>query len=113
MTLFLDARLPVRFGTPDQAGPERALLIEGDAPAPPGVPFARFVLAPGIHPASCACCAPRGPVAEALARLFLDRARGGAPFREVIALVRGPTGEEAVRAAVTADQLAAARFRLG
>ena len=113
MALFLDARLPVRFGTADQAGPETALLIEGDAPAPAGAAVARFVLASGGHPAGCACCAPRGPAAEALARLFLGRARGGGLFRDVVALVRGPAGEAAVRAAVTEDRFAAARFRLG
>jgi len=117
MTLFLDARLQVGFGTADQAGPETALLIEGDAPAPAGVPvarfeLARFALAPGGHPAGCTCCAPRGPAAEALGRLFLERARGGVLFREVIAVVRGPDGAAAVRAAVAADPLVSARFRL-
>ena len=113
MALFLDARLPVRFGTPDQAGPEAALLIEGDVPAPSGVLAARFVLAQGGHSAGCACCAPRGPAAEALRRLFLTRARGGQLFREVVAVVRGQAGEAAVRAALSDDLLASARFRLG
>lgn len=113
MARSLDARLPVRFGTPDQAGPETALLIEGDLPAPPGVPSARFVLPVAAHPAGCACCAPRGPTAEALGRLFLDRARGGRLFREVVAVTRGPEGEAAVRAALAADPLVAAHFRLG
>ncbi|MBW4091979.1 MAG: hypothetical protein HIU82_12865 [Proteobacteria bacterium] len=128
MTLFLDARLQIGFGTADQAGPETALLIEGDAPAPAGVAVARFVLAPvvvapvvvapvvvaeAVHPAGCACCAPRGPAAEALGRLFLERARGGVLFREVIAVVRGPAGAAAVRAAVAGDPLVSARFRLG
>jgi len=108
-----DPRLPVRFGLIDQAGLETALLIEGETEAPAGVPFARFVLAPGLHPAGCACCVPRAPAAAALGRLFLARARGGPLFREVIAVTRGPAGEAAVRAAVTGDLLASARFRLG
>jgi hypothetical protein len=117
MTLFLDARLHVGFGTADQAGPETALLIEGDAPAPAGVAVARFVLAPvvaaeAVHPTGCACCAPRGPAAEALGRLFLQRARGGALFRKVIAVVSGPDGAAAVRAALAEDPLVSARFRL-
>ena len=113
MAWTLDARLPVRFGTLDQAGAETALLIEGDAPAPPGVPVARFVEAAGAHPAGCACCTPRGPAAEALGRLFLERARGGSLFREVVAVTRGPEGAAAVRAALAADPLVAARFRPG
>ncbi len=116
MPVFVDARLPVRFGPIDAVGPESALLIEGDAPAPPGVPVARFVLAassyPPGHPPGCACCAPRGPAAEALGRLFLDRARGGRLFRDVVAVTRGPAGKAAVRAALAQDLLAAARFRL-
>lgn len=110
-----DSRVVVRFGTVDQAGAETALLIEGDPPAPLGCPMARFVLGAGLagHAPGCACCVPRGPVADALGRLFLDRARGGAWFREVVAVVRGPAAEAAVRAAVTGDVVVRARFRLG
>ena len=109
-----DARLPVRFGTVDEAGPETALLIEGDAPAPPGVAAARFALPGGFprHAIGCTCCAPRGPAGEALGRLFLARARGGAWFRAVLAVV-SPAGEAAVRAALAGDALTAARFRAG
>src|SRR5487761_2094223 len=100
MALFLDARLPLRFGTLAQAGPETALLIEGDAPAPAGGGVARFALPIGLprHAIGCTCCAPRGPAAEALGRLFLARARGGSWFREVLA-VASPAGQAAVRAA--------------
>ena len=109
-----DPRLPLRFGPVASAGAGTALLIEGDAPAPPGVPFARFVLPAMVqaHPAGCACCVPRGPVAAALASLFLARARGGAWFTEVLAVPRGPAGEAAIRATVAEDVLAVARFRI-
>ena len=109
-----DPRLPLRFGPAASAGARTALLIEGDAPAPSGAPFARFVL-PAMakpHPVGCACCVPRGPVAAALASLFLSRARGGPWFTEVLAVPRGPAGEAAIRAAVAEDVLARALFRL-
>ena len=113
MTQDADARLPLRFGTLDRAGPETALLIEGDAPAPAGVAVARFALPIGFprHAIGCACCAPRGPAAEALGRLFLARARGGIWFREVLA-VASPAGQAAVRAALAEDVVTAARFRV-
>jgi hypothetical protein len=110
-----DDRVPVRFGSGDAAGPDDALLVEGDATVPDGHAVARFRLAPGLigHPFGCACCTPRGPVAEALGRLFLARARGEvAFFRSVVALVATPAGEAAVRAALAEDQVSAGRFRL-
>lgn len=118
MTLFMDARVPVRFAAPDQpgdqAGPEDALLIEGDAPAPPGHAMARFVLPEKpAHPIGCACCLPRGPVAEALTKLFLARVRGEvAFFRAVVALPASAAGAAAIRAALADDPLVSARFRL-
>ncbi|MDE2581309.1 MAG: hypothetical protein KGL52_06725, partial [Rhodospirillales bacterium] len=74
-----DARLPVRFVAPialaglDRAGSGAAVLIEGDAPAPQRVPYARFTLAPGapgawLHGRGCACCVPRGAAAQAFGR---------------------------------------------
>jgi hypothetical protein len=108
-----DERIGVRFGTAGGAGLDEALLIEGDAPADrPAV--ARFVLPVRLptHPVGCACCAPRGPAARALGRLFLARARGEVPwFRSVVAVTRGAAGADAVRAALTADVVTAARFR--
>ena len=56
----------------------------------------------------CACCAPRGPLARALASLWLDATRAGRPLPGV--LVRGTTAE-ALAALLDADVLCAARFR--
>ena len=115
MVRSTDDRVPVRFAGADAAAPDEALLVEGDAPVPPGHPVARFRLAPGLpgHPVGCACCAPRGPVAEALGRLFLVRARGEvAFFRSVVAVTATADGEAAVRAALAEDQVSAGRFRL-
>lgn len=92
-----------------------AWLVQGDAPAPGPGPVARFRLpvAGAGHPAGCVCCVPRGPVAEALSRLFLARARGEvAFFHDVLALPFDAAGAAAIRDALAADSLLAARFRL-
>lgn len=109
-----DERIPVRFGTVRDAGPEEALLLEGDLPADRGA-VARFALSRRIaaHAPGCACCAPRRPVAIALGALFLARARGELPwFRSVVAVTQTAAGVDAVRAALAEDLLTAARFRL-
>ena len=97
--------MPVRFGTADTAEPYDALLVEGEALVPAGHAVARFRLSPGLagHRLGCACCTPRGPVAEALGRLFLARARAEVAFFNAVV---------AVRAALAEDQLSAGRFRL-
>jgi hypothetical protein len=108
-------RVPVRFDATDAARSDEALLVEGDVAVPAGHAVGRFTLAPGLfgHPLGCACCTPRGPVADALGRLFLARARGEvAFFRSVVAVVATPAGEAAVRAALAQDQVSAGRFRL-
>jgi len=107
-----DARIPVVFADLAAAGPDDGLLIEGDAPAPPGHAVARFASGPRPwHARGCACCVPRAAAATALGRLFLARARGEvAFFRRVVAVVKDPA---AVRAALAEDTLAAGRFRLG
>jgi len=111
MILPTDARLPVVFGDMAAAAPDDALLIEGDAPAPPGMAVARFTAGPRPwHALGCACCVPRAAAAAALGRLYLARARGEVSFfRRVVAVVSDP---DAVRAALAADTLAAGRFRI-
>jgi hypothetical protein len=111
MSQSTDARVPVIFGDIAAAGPDDGLLIEGEAPAPPGRAVARFSSAPRRwHAAGCACCVPRAAAAAALGRLYLARARGEVPFfRRVVASVRDPAS---VRAALAGDTLAAGRFRV-
>ena len=108
----MDARVPVVFADAAAAGPEDALLIEGDAPAPAGRALARFAAGPlRWHAAGCACCVPRAAVAAALGRLYVARARGEVGyFRRVVAVVQDA---DAIRAALAEDRLAAGRFRLG
>ncbi len=114
MVTFLDARVKLRIGTADAAGPGDALLVEGAARVPEGITFARFVLSEeGPHPTGCACCLARGPIAQALDRLFLQRVRGEVKFfSEIVAIPAGAAGEAAIRAVVRNDPVVAARFRL-
>ena len=111
MVGLTDARLPVVFGDIAMAGPDDALLIEGDAPAPPGLAVARFAPGPlAWHAAGCACCTPRAAAAAALGRLYLARARNEvAFFRRVVAVVSDPA---AIRAALAGDALAGGRYRV-
>ena len=109
--MFIDARVPVVFGLVADAGPDDALLIEGDAPAPDGLVVARLADAPlAGHAALCVCCLPRSAAGSALASLFLARGRGDvAFFRRVIAVTDDPS---AIRAALEDDILAASWFRI-
>jgi len=112
MARFIDARVPVRIAAPETATPQSALLIQGDRAALEGPATARFILPNSAHAIGCACCLPRGPVAEALSRLFQARARGDVGFfREVVAVPADADGAAAVRAALADDPFVAARFR--
>jgi hypothetical protein len=113
-----DDRVPVRFAAAGEAPhpPGAALLFEGEAGeagrdravATFSVPLAT------AHVFGCACCLPRGPVAAALSRLFLLRARGEVAFFDaVVAVIRTPAGDAAVRDALDRDVVTRARFRVG
>lgn len=111
MTASNDDRIPLRFGTADQAGPQDAVLLDeslGGGVAGAGT-VARFRPA-AAHGLFCVCCVGRTPAATALGRLFQDRATGRVPwFTRVLAVVAdAATLAEAVRS----DRVVAARFRL-
>jgi len=106
MTLMFDARVPVVFGSSRDAQEGDALLASGLD----GAPGQGLVGVPG-HDAGCACCVARTPAAQALGRLFMQRARGEVAFFRRV-LVDGHAAEAAVRAALQSDPVAAARFRL-
>jgi hypothetical protein len=119
MAWTLDARIPLTLLADAGAlaaalaeGPPAAVLLEAGAAAPSGaVAEARFD-ATLPHAVACACCQGRGPVAEALDRLFLARVRGQVPwFQRVLALAEIPPGQALVAAALVADAVTAARFR--
>jgi hypothetical protein len=110
MTWSVDGRVLVVFGAIGDAGPDDALLIEGDAAVPSGHAVARFTASRQPHRIGCACCAGRGEAAMALGAIFLARARGEvAFFRRVVAVV---SDIDAMRATLADDKLVSGRFRL-
>ncbi len=110
--MHIDARVPVVFGAIGDAGPDDALLIEGDAPAPDGRVVVRLMeQSLPSHAIGCACCVPRSAAGSALAGLFLSRGRGDvAFFRRVVAVTED---RAAVMAAIDGDMLASGWFRAG
>lgn len=114
--MFIDARVPVVFGAIGDAGPEDALLVEGDATIPEGRVAVRLMPEPTAaqavrHEVGCVCCVPRSAAGSALAGLFLARGRGDvAFFRRVMAVTADPA---AILAAIEGDMLASGWFRAG
>jgi hypothetical protein len=88
-----------------------ALLAE--APTEASAPAMALFSLNGAHVPGCACCGVRGPVAEALDRLFLGRVRGTLPwFTAIAALPRSTEAAEAIMRTLRVDQASSARFRL-
>jgi len=111
MPICADPRVLVVFAPAASAGPGDALLLEGEGAGPEGVPMARFSAARPGHVVGCACCAPRGAVAQALHALFLARSRGTCGFFTRVVVAAGPAGEAAVRQALAEDVFLAGRYR--
>jgi hypothetical protein len=109
--MWIDARVPVVFGAIGDAGPDDALLLDGEMAAPDGRIVARLSGAPTpAHVAGCVCCAPQSEAGSALASLFLKRGRGEVGhFRRVLAIT---DNRDAVIAAVQGDVLASGWFRI-
>jgi hypothetical protein len=63
------------------------------------------------HAAGCACCLRRAPLAVALSRLFLARARGEVPLFGRVIVACPPDQEAALAAVLAADPVTAARYR--
>jgi hypothetical protein len=110
MPIFVDARLPVHFASA-AAGPGDALLIEGEGMEPEGVAVAHFLVAPAGHLVGCPCCAPRGPVVQALLGLFIARVRGECPHFARVIVMASAAGQVAVRQALAEDVFLAGRYR--
>jgi hypothetical protein len=109
--MFIDARVPVLFGSVEDARPDDALLIDGDAEAPAGHVVARLSGdGSAAHVAGCVCCVPRSAAGSALAGLFLARGRGEVAFFRRVMVVTGDRG--AIMEAVAGDVLASGWFRL-
>jgi len=101
----IDARIPIGSGE----GPFAALAALGEA-VPLGAVAVEAVDAGAVHPAACACCAGRPPVAIALDRLFQARVRGVVPWFGRVVATNAVLGD--VVAAVRDDAVTAARFRV-
>jgi hypothetical protein len=106
-------RIPVLFGDV-QAERDDVYLTEGNAEPVLSGYAERFTLpeAKFGHEIGCNCCTPRGPAADALARLFRARATGTAPFFKRLIVHASPAGEKAIRNAIARDVVTAARYRL-
>jgi hypothetical protein len=88
-----------------------AMLAE--APSAASAPAMALFSLTGAHVPGCACCGTRGPVAEALDRLFLGRVHGTLPwFTAIAALPQSAEAAEAIRNTLRDDPASSARFRL-
>ncbi|HEY1856385.1 hypothetical protein [Acidocella sp.] len=103
-------RIPILFGIPPHT--DDAVLVEDGQTMPQKGYTVRFSLATPSHPFGCTCCTLRSPAADALGQMFRARATGTAPFFKRVVVVASPAGETAVREALAADVITAARYRL-
>ena len=112
MAWSLDARIPVHILALGEA-PAPGMAVLAETPTEASAPAMAVFSLEGAHVPACACCGARGPVAEALDRLFLGRVRGDFPwFTSIAALPRSDAGAEAIRRTLREDQASSARFRL-
>ena len=106
-----DSRIPVVFATPAEAGPQDALLLDGDAAAPAGRVVGRVGSGVFAHAPGCNCCVSRSGAAAAMAALFIARSRGEVAFFPRLVVALGPAGRAAAQAALAQDRFVAARYR--
>lgn len=110
--MLIDARVPVVFGELAEAAGEDVLLFEGDK-IPGDLIGVSFRPGPGVLAMGCACCTPRGPLAQALGEMFMARVKGEIPFfRRVVAVAETEEGRATMLAALTEDPLCSARYRI-
>lgn len=106
--LAAGARLPEDLCTPGLA----LLTTAAERDLPAGLPMASFAPGAAGHRFGCACCAGRSAAAQALDRLFQDRARGACRwFDRVVAVLPGGEAQAELFAALREDRMVAARFR--
>jgi hypothetical protein len=105
-----DMRIPLVMG--EKPEPSDAILVEDGLDMPQTGYAVQFSAGRPGHGLSCFCCTPRGPVANALGRMFRERATGSAPFFKRVVVLASPAGENAVREALTGDVVTAARYRI-
>ncbi len=108
--MLSDARVPVSAWMPGRRSDETviAFVLPDGAGAPVDAPaIERLPEAREGHPSFCPCCLPHAPLAIALHRLYLRRARGDIPF---FTAVCAAVSEDDLADAL-ADPLVAPRFR--
>jgi hypothetical protein len=117
MAWSIDARIPVtvlRDATtlPEALASGRPAALLAERPAPADLPANETFAPQARHPVACACCAGRSAAAQALDRLFQDRARARIPwFDRVLAVAATPEGRAELAQALAQDPLTTARFR--
>jgi hypothetical protein len=104
-------RIPVLFAACDTPRPDDAVLVEDGAAMPETGYAVRFTAGQPGHSPGCTCCTLRGPAADALTRIFRERATGVAPFFTRVVVLASAAGEQAVRDALENDVVTQARFR--
>jgi hypothetical protein len=104
-----DTRILIVMG--GEPGPADAVLVEDGCDMPESGYAVRFALGLPGHPLACACCTLRGPAADAMGRMFRERATGVAPFFSRVVVLASADGEAAVRDAVEKDVVTQARYR--
>lgn len=107
-----DSRIPVVFATLAEAGADDALLLDGTTPPPPGRVVGRVVGGGSLHAPGCNCCVSRSGAAQAMAALFVARARGEVAFFPRLLVALDAAGTAAARAALAEDRFVAARYRM-
>ena len=122
MPIFADGRIPLRvvadeaaLGTALAGGGPAALLAESAPAVMPAEVVATAGFDPAApHPAGCACCTGRAPMAQALDALFLDRVKGRAPwFDRVVAWLPSAERQAEMDVLLALDPVVSARFRAG
>jgi hypothetical protein len=110
MLMSADMRIPIVIGGKPE--PADAVLVEDGFDMPASGYAMRFALGLPGHALGCACCTLRGPAADALGRMFRERATGAAPFFSRVVVLASHEGEAAVREALENDVVTQARYRI-
>jgi hypothetical protein len=105
-----DMRIPILLDA--QPNPDDAVLVEDGRDMPATGYALRFTAAKPGHVFDCTCCTLRGPAADALGRLYRERATGVAPYFKRVVVLASPEGENAIREALDNDVVTQARYRL-
>lgn len=110
--MTLDSRIPVLFMALGDARPGDAVLVAGDVTVPSSVVAARVAPATGWHRLGCNCCVPRTAAMQAMAALYLRRARGEVAMFTRLLVAVDPAMADEIRAGLREDRFVSGRYRL-